>query len=129
MKHLLRIIIVVFVLSAAGCAADRSPRSLTKSFYKAIANGDYDKALAYTTLDENIDLELYHAIMEKVSKSIDAKGGVKKIEITEEQIAEDGASAVVTATITYADGSEDKEYCDVVLQEDKWVVDVDIYSK
>ena len=117
------------MLSAAGCAADRSPRTLAKSFYKAIANGDYDKALAYTTLDENIDLELYHAIMEKVSKSIDAKGGVKKIEISEEQIAEVGASAVVTATILYADGSEDTEYCDVILQEDKWVVDVNLYSK
>ena len=117
------------MLSAAGCAADRSPRTLTKSFYKAIANADYNKALAYTTLDENIDLELYHAIMEKVSKSIEAKGGVKKIEISEEQIAEDGASAVVTATIIYADGSEDKEYCVVVLQEDKWVVDVNLYSK
>ena len=109
MKHLLRIIIVVFLLSAAGCAADRSPRTLTKSFHKAIANGDYDKALAYTTLDENIDLELYHAIMDKVGKSIEAKGGVKKIEITEEQIAEDGASAVVITTISYADGSEDQE--------------------
>ena len=129
MKHLLRIIIVVFLLSAAGCAADRSPRTLTKSFYKAIANGDYDKALAYTTLDENIDLELYHAIMDKVGKSIEAKGGVNKIEIAEEQTAEDGASAVVIAIISYADGSEDKEYCDVILKEDKWVVDVDLYSK
>ena len=129
MKHLLRIIIVVFLLSAAGGAADRSPRTLTKSFYKAIANGDYDKALAYTTLDENIDLELYHAIMDKIGKSIESKGGVKKIEITEEQIAEDGASTVVIATILYADGSEDKEYCDVILQGDKWVVDVDLYSK
>ena len=129
MKHLLRIIIVVFMLSAAGCAADRSPRTLTKSFYKAIANGDYDKALAYTTLDENIDLELYHAIMDKVGKSIEAKGGVNKIEIAEEQTAEDGASAVVIAIISYADGSEDKEYCDVILKEDKWVVDVDLYSK
>ena len=129
MKHLIRIIIVVFLLSAAGCAADRSPRTLTKSFYKAIANGDYNKALAYTTLDENIDLELYHAIMDKVGKSIEAKGGVKKIEIAEEQIAEDGASAVVITTISYADGSEDKEYCDVILKEDKWVVDVNLYSK
>ena len=67
--------------------------------------------------------------MDKVSRSIEAKGGVKKIEIIEEQIAEDGASAVVTATILYADGSEDKEYCDVILQEDKWVVDVNLYSK
>ena len=117
------------MLSAAGCAADRSPRTLTKSFYKAITNGDYNKALAYTTLDENIDLAQNHAIMEKVSKSFEAKGGVKKIEISEEQIAEDGASAVITATILYADGSEDTEYCDVVLQEDKWVVDVNIYSK
>lgn len=129
MKHLLHIIIAMFVLSAVGCAADRSPRSLAKSFYKAIAQGDYDKALAYTTLGEEIDLELYHAIMNKVSNSIEAKGGVEKIEILDEQIAEDGMSAVVAAIITYADGSADKEYCDVRFEDERWVVDVELYSK
>ena len=80
-------------------------------------------------MNEDIDFELYHAIMDKVSTSIEAKGGVDKIEIIDEQISEDGLSAVVAATITYVDGSVDKEFCDVIYQDDKWIVDVDLYSK
>lgn len=129
MKHLFNIIIAISILLVAGCAADRSPRTLTKYFYKAIANGEYDKALECTTMNEDIDFELYHAIMDKVSTSIEAKGGVDKIEIIDEQISEDGLSAVITATITYVDGSVDKEFCDVIYQDDKWIVDVNLYSK
>lgn len=129
MKHLIHIVILTTALLLAGCAADRSPRTLAKHFYKSIANQEFDKALSYTTLAEDIDIELYHAIMNKVSTSIDTKGGVKKIEVVDEQIAEDGTSAVVALTITYADGSTDKEYCDVIFKDDKWVVDVDLYSK
>ncbi len=129
MKHLLHTIIAISFLLATGCAADRSPHTLAKHFYKSIANGDYDKALACTTMNEDIDLELYHAVMDKVSRSIETKGGVKKIEIIDEQIADDNMSAIVVATITYADGTVDKEYCDVIKQDDKWVVDVELYSK
>lgn len=129
MKQFFNIVVWVFALSVVGCAADRSPRSLAKHFYKAIAGGEYDKALSYITLDEEIDLELYHAIMEKVSTSIEAKGGVEKIEIIDEQIAEDGMSAVVASAITYADGSVDKEYCDLKFKNEKWVIDVELYSK
>lgn len=129
MKHLLHIIFAATLLLTAGCAADRSPRSLAKHFYKSIANGEYDDALSHTTLTSDIDLELYHAIMNKVSTSIEAKGGVKKIEIVSEELSEDEQSAVVEVAITYANGTTETEYCDVIFKDEKWVVDVALYSK
>lgn len=123
------ILFAVVMLIFASCGAGRSPRSAAKHFYKAIANEEFDKALAYSTLEEGADAEIYYAIMDKAAQSIAERGGVKSIEIVEEQIAEDGLSATVTTAITYADGSVQSEICDVVLHENKWVVDVNLNSK
>ena len=129
MKYLLYIISAIALFLCVGCAADRSPRSLAKHFYGSIASAKYEKALAYTTLADNVDIELYYAVMDKVSRSIESKGGVEKIEIVDEKMADDGQRAVVTVQITYANGDVAKEYCDVVCQDEKWIVDVELYSK
>ena len=129
MKKLLYIISAVALFLCVGCAVDRSPRTLAKHFYSSIASADYDEALACTTIADDVDIELYHAIMDKVSRSIESKGGVDKIEIVEEQIAEDGLRAVVKMQIFYKNGEVADEYCDVVCQDEKWIVDVELYSK
>lgn len=129
MKSLIYIFSAVTLLLCSSCAVNRSPRTLAKHFYGSIANADYDKALSYTTIADDVDVELYHAIMEKVSRSIESKGGVDKIEVVEEQIAEDGQRAVVKLQISYKNGEVADEYCDVVCQDEKWIVDVELYSK
>ena len=54
---------------------------------------------------------------------------IESIEIVDEQINEDGTHAIIAAVITYGDGSQDKEYCDLLLQEDGWVIDANLYAK
>lgn len=129
MKHLLYILSLVLMLLCVGCAADRSPRTLAKHFYGSIASADYAEAIACTTLADDVDIELYHAIMDKVSRSIESKGGVEKIEVVEEQITEDGQRAVVEVQITYGNGEIAQEYCDVICKDEKWIVDAELYSK
>lgn len=129
MKRAIYITLAVSLLLFVGCAANSSPDRLVKHFYKAIDEGDYNRALGYTNLIDDVDAELYYAIMEKVSKSIESKGGVESIEIVDEQINEEGTHAIIAAVITYGDGSQDKEYCDLLLQEDGWVIDANLYAK
>lgn len=111
------------------CSASRTPHSAAKHFYSSIAEGEYDEALAITTLKDDADPEIYYAIMEKVSRSIAERGGVERVEIVEERIAEDQATAVVTALIHYANGEQQEEMCDVVKVEDEWRIDVNLDSK
>ena len=82
-----------------------------------------------TTLAEDADPEIYYAIMEKVSRSIDQKGGVESIEIMEERMAEDEQSAVVRTLITYANAEQQEELCDVVKVDESWRVDVSLDAK
>ncbi len=136
MKTLLRTIAVILAASSvlASCGAGSSPQATAKKFYRAIADGDYSRALEYTNMTDD-DTELYYAIMEKVNLSIEEKGGIDKIEIIREiasadrQSEEEPQRTVVLTRISYADGSSQEEYCDMVMSDGKWMVDVDINSK
>lgn len=132
MKHTLQIIFVAIVslFMATACSVTSSPRSTAKHFYKSIEKGDFDKALSYTTLEAEADAEIYHAIMKKVSTSIQEKGGIKKIEILrEEGDEEDLEHTTVVVQITFNDGSSQEEYCDLIQQDGKWAIDVSLDSK
>lgn len=129
MKRAFYHILVVVAITLAGCNAGRTPRSAAKYFYQSIAAGEYSEALSMTTLSEDADPEIYYAIMEKVSRSIDQKGGVESIEIMEERMTEDEQSAVVRTLITYANGEQQEELCDVVKVDESWRVDVSLDAK
>lgn len=136
MKTLLRTIIVIMAALSVftSCGSGSSPQATAKKFYRAIADGDYSRALEYTNISDD-DTELYYAIMEKVNLSIEESGGIDKIEIIREiagsgQPSEDEPQrTVVMMRISYADGSSQEEYCNMVMNDGKWVVDVDINSK
>lgn len=136
MKTLLRTIIVIMAALSVftSCGSGSSSQATAKKFYRAIADGDYSRALEYTNISDD-DTELYYAIMEKVNLSIEESGGIDKIEIIREiagsgQPSEDEPQrTVVMMRISYADGSSQEEYCNMVMNDGKWVVDVDINSK
>ena len=129
MKSIFSYLLPLAALLLVGCSAGRNPSSAAKHFYSSIAEGEYAQALAATTISEDIDPEIYYAIMDKVNHSITERGGIKHIEVVSEIIAEDGLTAVVETLITYANGTEQREECDVILIDKDWKVDVNLDSK
>lgn len=136
MKQILHTIIAAALMLGifAGCSATSSPRKVARDFYKAIEQADYERALSLTTLDQEADAEIYYAIMQKVNNSIAEKGGIEKLEFISEEYAEveegeNPTEATIATKVTYANGTEQEEYCDVVLTDGKWLVDVSLDSK
>ena len=129
MKSYFSYFLPIAALMIVGCSVGRNPRSAAKHFYSSIAECRYDQALEATTLSQDIDPEIYYAIMEKVSHSIAERGGIESIEVVNETITEDGLSAVVETLITYADGSEHREECNVIRTDKGWRVDANLDSK
>ncbi len=132
MKHSVQITIVAIasLFFATACSVTSSPRSTAKQFYKSIEKGDFDKALSYTTLSEETDAEIYHAIMQKVNASIQEKGGIKSIEILREEGDEENLENITIVTqINFKNGTSQEEYCDLIQRDGKWAVDVDLDSK
>ncbi len=132
-RFLLPTLLVSAAFCLASCGAASSPRATAKRFYKAIAEGDSSRALECTDIDEE-DAELYCVIMEKAHSSVEEKGGISKIEVSElpsaqESAEEDPQRTVVFVRIDYSDVSWQEEYCDMVSVDGKWKVNADFDSK
>ena len=129
-----RFIYTIFVLSTfflcSSCGAGHTPKSTINCFFEAIEQGEYDKALSYTTVTADSDYELYHAIMDKERNSILSNGGVDKIEVTNEEPSQTNHEyTVITAVIHYGDGSSQEECCEMIKVNNKWKIVADLNAK
>jgi len=52
----------------------------------------------------------------------DGKDGLKKVEVTEEIIAEDGNSAKIKFTVHFNNGETDNEKADLINMDGKWLI-------
>lgn len=128
LQYIFTSLCVIALVSA--CNDARTPHSSTKHLFQAIEEADYERAVEFTTLDPEEDLELYYAIMQKQQASITEKGGIERIAIINETYSEeDPDRAAVLVEITYCDGSSQKEYCALVRHDKRWLLDVNLNSK
>ena len=129
-----RLIYITFTLSilllCSSCGAGSTPKSTIKSFFKAIEQNEYDKALSHTTVSTESDYELYYAIMQKEHDSILSKGGVKKIEILNQETSQSNHEyTIITSLIHYGDGSTREECCEMIKVNNKWKIVADLNAK
>ncbi|MDR0835526.1 MAG: DUF4878 domain-containing protein [Tannerella sp.] len=123
------------ILAVSSCGGgSSSPSSIEKSIYSQFQKGNYEKGIEiyFDNISGDDDAgkpksadetkEAVKAFAGKVKQSIDAKGGIKKFEIVEEKIAEDGKTATVASKITYGDGSGDEQSTKYVKQDGKWKI-------
>ena len=131
MKRLTYILIPVCTsLLLLACNDARTPQSTARHIFQAIEESDFERAASFTTLNPEEDLELYYAIMQKQQHSITEKGGITNVEVISEAYSEeDENKAVAVVQITYGDGSSQKEYCTLIRQDKKWLLDVNLSSK
>lgn len=112
-------IAVILTLVSCGGSSGRTPKSMTKKTMSYLEKGDFENAVrymmenAYPKEEINNFTEKEMAEFEsgvtlftgKVKASVQKMGGIKKIEILDEVISEDGDSAEVNTRIHYGDGT------------------------
>lgn len=130
MKRIFTILSLALCLVLISCGVGRTPKSTTKSFFRAIEAGEYVEALELTTLGDEGDTELYCAIMDKERKSIAEKGGIAKVEILSVNPSmEDENRATITTLLTYGNGTTHEEVCEMVKIDNRWKIDVNLNTK
>lgn len=100
-----KIIVILCAVAAVFCLAScssSSPSNVANAYYKALQKGDYEKALSYTDLTDQEEIQQQIAKF----KAFDVK--VTDFEVVSEEIAEDGNSATVCVSVTQT-SSMDKE--------------------
>ena len=121
MKKLLTIMsVVIAALLMASCGSP-SPKDVTNSYYKAIQKGDFEKALSYTTVEDN----------EEIKKDIEKMKGLEikipEYEIISEEISEDGQTAVVEVKYKFtssfnSEPEETTKKVKLIKQDGKWKI-------
>lgn len=106
----------IFVLACAGS----SPSSAVKSFYRAIGEGKTDDALGLLSEQtiSTVGKEKLLSGLQGATRDALAKGGIKEVEITNEQVANEIAN--VTAVIKYGNGTAETETIKLVKETMGW---------
>jgi len=94
MKKLI-IVLCAFVatLGMLSCGSSNTPSGVVKSYYKALSAGQYEKAVAMTTMTDQENIKGYAQKLESVGYK------VSSYDILSEEIAEDGENATVEVKI------------------------------
>lgn len=132
MKKLVLLFALAAALCAVACGGPASPSDTATEIYSLVMDGKYEQAVDLFYFDENKPEEAAQAkavltalLTEKAKPQIEAKGGIKAVEIVEEVIAEDGKSATVSMKITYGDDSVTNENLELILTEaGEWKADM-----
>ena len=127
-KVLLFAVSLVVMVMMTACGGSSTPSDSAKECVELMKAGDYKTLVEKIHFDENMTAEQQQATKdlivsmanEKVAKEIESKGGIKSYEVIEENIAEDGKTAVVKMKITYGDDSTKDQSYDMVLVDGLW---------
>lgn len=113
----------LFLISCGGGAS--TPSDAAAKVYDLMIDGDFEAASkCFYFGNENPEQEAQAQAMiasmltEKAAPQIEAKGGLKSVDVLGETIAEDGKSANVEVKMLYGDGTEQTSNVDMVLDAD-----------
>ena len=111
------------VFCLASCNSTSTPTGVVKAYHEALSSGNYEKAVSYTALTDQEDLDGY------AKKLKDSEYKVLNYEIISETISEDGESAVVEVkrTTSSSFNKEPKESTDKVKLskvDGKWKINI-----
>lgn len=129
MKKMFRLMAMAIVVMAFAACGSKSatPEGAAGAFLKSYQKGDYAALIDQMHFSKELTAEdkdqFVQILEEKTAPEIEKKGGIAAYEVGEVQIAEDGKSAKVNYTLTYGDGSSKPDKINLVLVEDKWMID------
>jgi len=119
MKPILAAIMMVSsLLLLVGCSD--SPSDVVTKYYRAMEQGDVDAALSHYRPDhrEEIRRMWLEGRAEILRKNLEQQGGIKRIEIPEEEIDED--TATVQYRITFGNGETVSSRSHLVKIDGRW---------
>ncbi len=108
-----KFIFFLILVAIAACAAfyflkSNGPTSVAEKYITALQKGDYKGALEYTALDQKTKDQYLALLNEKAGQEKPDKDLIVSFKIIDETIDKEAGTAVVTASVTYANG-ETKE--------------------
>jgi len=123
-------LLLLFSVLLAACSSSKpdKPESVVEDLFKAIAKQDVDKVVALCALGdvpENQRLRVngkIQVIVGGASAHMQANGGLKRVDILESTLADDGQTAAVRATVIFNNDKEEAAPVRLRREDGKWKI-------
>lgn len=125
MKTLIVTLMSLMVLSITACSSFDSPSTVVKNFYEYVEAGKVNDAYELITKDGKEMLKQYGggvSALSDLTRKIKNKGGLKAINIENEEIT--GDTAKVVFVITYGNGTTEKDNEALIKEQSSWKITV-----
>ncbi len=118
--------VCVFVLMCCS-GGSTGPADIEMQIWNQLKKGDckkavqimYDNSVNQREDKAQVAMEIA-ALSEKMEQSLKEMGGIKDVQLVEEEISDDGMSAEVTVKYTTKDGTEEESTSKYVKVDNKW---------
>jgi len=117
------LILMLIIVVLVGCSSS-SPSKTVNGFYNAVNNGDYKKAISFfsSRVIQSVGIQKLQLAIQYQKQYVDSKGGIKKLNIKDEQIYD--KNALVVIEIQYGDGTSESGNVPLVKESGKWKIDL-----
>lgn len=124
--------VLALVLSFTSCSSNNTPGGALKSYVSALNDGDYEEFVNGVYFNERMSesrkekqrAQLLTLAQDKGTNEFESKGGLVRLEILSEEIAEDGESAIVKYKRIFGNGEEETGKQKMVKRDEKWLMDM-----
>jgi hypothetical protein len=118
-------LMMMAVMTSCGSSSTSTPSEVALAATKCMQDKDFSGYVDLTDADEDSKSMTVAMISEKAAQQIDAKDGITSFEVQNEEIADDGKTAVVNMNITYGNGDTEVKPIKCVNKDGKWLVSKD----
>ena len=118
-------LMMMSVMTSCGSSSTSTPSEVALAATKCMQDKDFSGYVDLTDADEDSKSMTVAMISEKAAQQIDAKDGITSFEVQNEEIADDGKTAVVNMNITYGNGDTEVKPIKCVNKDGKWLVSKD----
>jgi len=114
-------------LLLAACSSSK-PEATVEAFYQAAIKRDVDKAIEHLDMGDISENEMFQAkgkvqmIVGEIAQNIEKNDGLKRIEVLESEIDDDGGKARVRIKLHYNNGEETSESLRLSRDGGKWKI-------
>jgi len=129
MKKYSLFMLALFLMSvgfvSCGGSKSSSPGTVVVESFELLPKKEYAKIAKLYAKDNgemltDEELKKMEGMMAMAASEYDKNEGIKEISVTEENIAEDGNSAIVKYEVVYNDGSKDSDKANLIKIDGKW---------
>lgn len=125
LKTVLLISVIFAFACKGGIGSGKGPGDVYKDAMNKIADGEYEAVMEMMAIEEGTEataeeLEKTMGILGMVNAMIQAKGGLKSIDIINEEISEDGNSAKIEYKLNFGNGETSEEDSNLVKIDGQW---------